>query len=246
MKLARLGDGPEIFFSLQGEGKNVGTPSVFVRLSRCNLYCSWCDTPYTWNWQGSAFAHESTQKFDPVLTSMELDPAVVAGWVRRWACQRLVLTGGEPLLQASECVRLLEHLRSDGRGLHICEIETNGTLLPPAALDALVSQYTVSAKLESSNVESSLRLRDEPLRFFAESPKSIFKFVVSGAADASEVASLAERYQIDPDRIYLMPQGTTSERLQAQRPLLAALCLDHGYRLSDRMHIHLYGNRPGV
>lgn len=248
MKLARLGDGPEIFFSLQGEGKNVGAPSVFVRLSRCNLYCSWCDTPYTWNWQGSAFVHESAQKFDPALASIELDPVAVARWVRRWACQRLVLTGGEPLLQASECVRLLEELGSapDARGQYVCEIETNGTLLPPAALDALVSQYTVSAKLESSQVESSLRLRDEPLRYFAENPKSIFKFVVSHAADASEVATLAARYAIDPDRIYLMPQGTTSESLQAQRPLLAALCLDRGYRLSDRMHIHLYGNRPGV
>lgn len=243
MKLARFGDGPEIFFSLQGEGRNQGTPSVFVRTSRCNLYCTWCDTPYTWNWNGSPFAHE--QKFDKLSHTLELEPAEVAAWVGRWPCRRVVLTGGEPLLQAGACQALVELLRAADASYGV-EIETNGTLIPPPELDALLAQYTVSPKLASSGVEGSLRSRPQALEYFAQNPKSVFKFVVGSSADAGEVSLLAERYAIAPDRIYLMPLGTTREELEALRPDVAASCLERGYRFSDRLHIHLFGNRPGV
>src|SRR5690606_13922744 len=112
MKLARLGEGPEIFFSLQGEGKSLGAPSVFVRSSRCNLYCSWCDTPYTWNWSGTGFAHDSAPKFDMHAHTIELGVPDVVAWVRRWPCRRVVLTGGEPLLQAADCAALVRALRA--------------------------------------------------------------------------------------------------------------------------------------
>ncbi|HVZ32278.1 MAG TPA: 7-carboxy-7-deazaguanine synthase QueE [Polyangiaceae bacterium] len=245
MKLARLGDGPEIFLSLQGEGKNLGAPSVFVRTSRCNLYCTWCDTPYTWNWRGSGFVHARGEEFDRAAMTLELTPAQVADAVRQFACRRVVLTGGEPLLQADECVPLLAELRAlDAR--YAFEVETNGTLLPPPAFDALIDQYTVSPKLAHSGVERALRLREDALQFFAGNLKSVFKFAVRGAEDADAVAELAERYAIEPDRIYLMPLGTSAAELCARRGGVAALCLDRGYRFSDRLHIHLYGNRPGV
>jgi organic radical activating enzyme len=243
MKLARLGDGPEVFFSLQGEGKNQGTPSVFVRTSRCNLYCTWCDTPYTWNWIGSPFAHE--QKFDKRSHTIELEPAEVAAWVGRWSCRRVVLTGGEPLLQAGACRELVELLRAVDATYSV-EIETNGTLVPSPELDALLSQYTVSPKLASSGVEATLRSKPQALEYFARNPKSVFKFVVSDAGDAAEVALVAETYAIAPDRIYLMPRGTSPAELEARRPDVAATCLERGYRFSDRLHIHLFGNRPGV
>lgn len=243
MKLARLGDGPEIFFSLQGEGKNQGTPSVFVRTSRCNLYCTWCDTPYTWNWTGSPFANGP--KFDKASQTVELESARVADWVLRWPCRRVVLTGGEPLLQGLECQRLVQHLRAADSSYEI-EVETNGTQLPTPELDALLPHYTVSPKLANSGVERSLRSRDEALAYFARSARSIFKFVVGDAADADEVAALAAGYSIAPDRIYLMPRGTTPSELERLRPAVAAACLERGYRFSDRLHIHLFGNRPGV
>ena len=160
MKLARLGEGPEIFFSLQGEGKSLGAPSVFVRTSRCNLYCSWCDTPYTWNWSGTSFAHDSAPKFDMQAQTIELGVPDVAAWVRRWPCRRVVLTGGEPLLQAVDCEALVRALRAS-EPRYAIEIETNGTLVPPAALDAVIDQYNVSPKLENSGVERALRLRGQ-------------------------------------------------------------------------------------
>lgn len=245
MKLARLGAGPEIFFSLQGEGKNQGTPSVFVRTSRCNLYCTWCDTPYTWNWRGTSFVHADATKYDPEASSIELEPRAVAEHVRRWPCRRVVFTGGEPMLQAKDCARVMRELVSAGAG-YAFEIETNGTVLPPQELDALVEQYTVSPKLENSAVERSLRLRDDCLAHFARSSKSVFKFVVAGDACLREIGGIARDHGIDPDRIYLMPEGTSAEQLARVRPLVAAACLERGYRFSDRLHIHLFGNRPGV
>jgi organic radical activating enzyme len=245
MKLARLEQGPEIFLSLQGEGKNQGTPSVFVRTSRCNLYCFWCDTPYTWSWQGSGFAHAEGREYERERETIELEVSEVAASVRRFDCRRVVLTGGEPLLQAAECAALGGALRAlDSR--YQIEIETNGTLAPPPELDALVDQYTVSPKLEHSRVERSLRLRPAVLESFARSPKSVFKFVVGDAADTRAVRALAEAHGIEADRIYLMPIGTTPAELGARRPAIAEACLQHGYRFSDRLHIHLYGNRPGV
>lgn len=245
MKLARLGEGPEIFFSLQGEGKNLGTPSVFVRTSRCNLYCTWCDTPYTWNWKGSSFVHADAIKYDPDAASIELDATAVAASVGRWPCRRVVFTGGEPLLQAVECARVMRELLSADPG-YAFEIETNGTLIPPDELDRLVEQYTVSPKLESSAVERSLRLRDDCLARFARDEKSVFKFVVAGEACLREVDAIARAHGIMADRIYLMPEGTSPEKLARSRPFVAAACLEHGYRFSDRLHIHLFGNRPGV
>ena len=245
MKLARLGDGPEIFFSLQGEGKNQGAPSVFVRTSRCNLYCVWCDTPYTWNWAGTPFSHDSAPKFEMAAQTIELEVGEVAAIVRSYPCRRLVLTGGEPMLQASDCAALVREL-SAGETRYAVEIETNGTLAPPAELDAVLDQYTVSPKLESSAVERSLRLRPEALSFFAASAKSVFKFVVAGQHDVAQVEEIVAAHGIDRDRVYLMPKASSTEQLAALGPSVAAACLAGGYRFSDRLHIHLFGNRPGV
>ncbi len=245
MKLARLDAGPEIFLSLQGEGKNQGAPSVFVRTSRCNLYCVWCDTPYTWNWRGAGFAHVAARDFDRDLETIELHVHEVAARVQSFACRRVVLTGGEPLLQAQDCVSLARQLKaSDPR--YQLEIETNGTLAPSAELDAVIDQYTVSPKLDHSQVERSLRLKPAALAAFAQNPRSVFKFVIADAADVRSVRELEQQLGLEPDRIYLMPLGTCAAELSARRPALAEACLERGYRFSDRLHIHLYGNRPGV
>src|SRR5262245_221578 len=181
MKLARLDEGPEIFLSLQGEGKNLGAPSVFVRTSRCNLYCVWCDTPYTWNWRGAGFAHVRPQQFDREAETIELEVSEVAARVRSFPCRRVVLTGGEPLLQAQDCAALARELRAHDPRYQI-EIETNGTVAPTPELDAVIDQYTVSPKLDHSGVERSLRLRPSVLAAFAQNSRSVFKFVVAASA----------------------------------------------------------------
>ena len=72
----------EIFYSLQGEGRLIGLPSVFIRTSGCNLRCVWCDTPYTsWQPEGRSYPIEK------IIREVEKYPA-----------RHVVITGGEPLL----------------------------------------------------------------------------------------------------------------------------------------------------
>jgi len=116
----------EIFYSIQGEGRLIGTPSVFIRTSGCNLRCVWCDTPYTsWTPEGEDWTIKE------VLREVRKHPA-----------RHIVITGGEPLL-AAEIQELAAALKR--AGAHIT-IETAATIFKPVACD-LVS---LSPKIANS------------------------------------------------------------------------------------------------
>ena len=225
---------PEIFASLQGEGPSAGRPSTFVRLSRCNLACVWCDTAYTWRFTGlDTYERKANQ-----LTLSETD---TAARILALGGDRLVVTGGEPLLQAPALARLLALLPA----MHV-EIETNGTVAPPPALDALVHQYNVSPKLAHSGNPASLALIPARLAAFAADPRAFFKFVIAQPTDLAEVLALQAAHAIPSERLFVMPEGTDSTTLRERSRWLAAAAMDHGFRLSDRLHIHLYGDTRGT
>lgn len=250
LKLAALAGQPEIFLSLQGEGLSSGVPSVFVRCSRCNLYCVWCDTDYTWNWQGTRFSHVNDRlptysKFSKREQSLTLPVRAAADAIRRFDCHNVVITGGEPLLQLAGLAALTRLLRSANTEYRF-ELETNGTLVPNELLDEHVTQYNVSPKLRSSGVSELHRTRAEALEFFAASDKAWFKFVATEAADVDEVALFIVTYGIRKERVMIMPEGTDSESLRARARDLVAPCLRAGLRLTDRQHVHLFGQRRGT
>lgn len=250
MKLARLGDGAEIFHTLQGEGVGVGAPAVFVRLSLCNLHCVWCDTDHTWNFEGTPWKHEKDvesgySKFKKSDAIIEMSVAEVAAVVRGFPCRRVVLTGGEPLLHEGELVELMGKLREDGQQWFF-EIETNGTRLPGEAFLAAIDQLNVSAKLANSGVAESLRKKPEVLRELAMSGKAWFKFVVQGEADIAEIYELVAEAGIPEERLVLMPEGRTVAELDKTATWLAEKCRDLGVRFSDRLHIRLWGDKRGV
>lgn len=95
----------EIFYSIQGEGVTMGLPTVFVRLSGCNLECRWCDT---------AYAREEGK-------SMGLD--AVLDEIKKHRCWQVCITGGEPMCQA-ETLRLIDLLLELG---YFVTLETNGS-----------------------------------------------------------------------------------------------------------------------
>ena len=103
----------EIFHSIQGESTHTGEPCVFVRLTACDLRCSWCDTPY-------AFHEGRKMSIDDVLAEVE-----------RYGCPLVEVTGGEPLLQP-DVYPLMTRLMESGKTVLL---ETGGhrsiTQVPP-------------------------------------------------------------------------------------------------------------------
>ena len=233
---------PEIFASLQGEGPSIGRPTAFVRLSRCNLACHWCDTAYTWRFAGENRPHRDGLAFEREANQLSLDEAEVASRIAALGQDRLVITGGEPLLQGAALARMAALLPA---GTAI-EVETNGTVAPHPALDAMVAQYNVSPKLAHSGNPAELALVAERLAAWSSDPRAWFKFVIAAPEDLAEVLAIRDAHAIPGERVYLMPEGTDSATLKARLRWLAPLALDHGLRLTDRLHIHLYGDTRGT
>lgn len=232
---------PEIFASVQGEGPSAGAPVAFLRLSRCNLSCVWCDTAYTWHFEGDNRPHRSGEHFTRKANQIEMDEADVAARIAALGQGRLVITGGEPLMQAGRLADMLGHLPDI-----MVEIETNGTVDPPGRLDYRVDQYNVSPKLAHSGNPADLALKPEMLDRWATDERAFFKFVLARPDDLEEVLQLARAHMIPAPRIFLMPEGTDSDTLRARMEWLVPLCIEHGFRLSDRLHIHLFGDTRGT
>jgi 7-carboxy-7-deazaguanine synthase len=250
LRLARLHGQPEIFHSIQGEGKSLGVPSVFVRTSLCNLHCIWCDTDYTWNWTGTRFAHvhdarPDYQKFDKKTWIADCHVAEVATEVARFECPNVILTGGEPMLQQPALTRLMHLLRERMPRVRF-ETETNGTMVPSPEFDAAIDQYNVSPKLANSHNPQRLRERPAAYRFFSASPKANFKFVVAERADLDEVLRLVATYNLAPDQVFLMPEGTSRQALARRRKWLVEVCKSHKFRYTDRLHVQIWGSKKGV
>ena len=236
---------PEIFASLQGEGPSIGRPSTFVRLSRCNLACEWCDTAYTWRFEGDNRPHRDETAFDRKANQLVLEEAEVAARIAALAPDRLVVTGGEPLLQGAALARMVAHLDALRPGWHV-EIETNGTVAPHPALDARVNQYNVSPKLAHSGNPAELALIPERLAAWAADPRAFFKFVVATPDDLDEVRALQQAHAIPVDRLFLMPEGRSGDVLRARSTWLGETCARNGWRFTDRLHIHLWGDTRGT
>ena len=116
----------EIFYSLQGEGRNTGRAAVFVRFSGCNLHCTFCDTDFT---------HYETLSAEQIVNRMR---EICAEADCEQPFPMVVLTGGEPTLQVDSALIRAIH----AAGFSFVAMESNGTALPPANLDWL----TVSPK----------------------------------------------------------------------------------------------------
>ncbi len=232
---------PEIFASVQGEGPSIGAPCTFMRLSRCNLACEWCDTAYTWHFDGDIRTHRDGATFARRANQIMLDEADVAARIEALGQRRLIVTGGEPLLQGAALGTLLELLPD-----MTVEIETNGTTTAPPRVDIRVDQYNVSPKLAHSGNPAELALIPERLRSYAADARAVFKFVVASPQDVEEVAELVRAHALPQARVFLMAEGTDSATLRARQEWMVDACLTHGFRMTDRLHIHLFGDTRGT
>lgn len=220
----------EIYRSRQGEGRYTGRDSVFVRTSGCNLRCSFCDTPYTsWYPEGDDLSIEQ-----------------IVQRIESFATNNVVLTGGEPMLFA-ELIPLTAQLRSIG--CHIT-VETAGTLYLPVVCDLMSISPKMSNSAPDADGDPRWRLRHELTRRAPEVIRQLtaeydcqFKFVMGHPDDIPEVlAYLAEHPQIDHSHVWLMPEGTTIERLSEVGEWLVQVCEDYNFKFCPRKHIEWYGH----
>ena len=159
----------EIFYSLQGEGKLVGLPTIFIRSTGCNLRCSYCDTTYAY--------HQGTE-----MTIEEIIHSI-----KKWRCKRVCVTGGEPVLQED----LMSLLSSLSKNSYEVSLETNGSMdvTPFVSLENLLISLDIKCpssgmhdKMLFSNI-SSLRPIDQ------------LKFVISDKKDFTYASSIISQYK---------------------------------------------------
>lgn len=224
----------EIFYSLQGEGRLLGMPSVFIRTSGCNLRCVWCDTPYTsWRPEGR-----------------ERSVAEILREVQKYPARHIVVTGGEPLL-APEIVELTKELKRTGA--HIT-IETGATIFKPVGCDLI----SLSPKLANSTpwkkargkfaaMHEERRLNLDVIARYLAGYDYQLKFVVDRRQDFKEIQNLLDELDgVDRARVLVMAQGKTSAELRHKAKWIVALCKEHRYGFTPRLHIDLFGNRRGT
>lgn len=225
----------ELFYSIQGEGKLAGVPSVFVRSAGCNLRCVWCDTPYaSWEPQGQEMTVER-----------------IVEEVKAFGARHVVLTGGEPMIMP-EIAALCDAL-CDG-GYHIT-LETAGTVYRPVRINLA----SVSPKLSNSTpwerqegrfakAHERQRLNLEVIqRFIDNSPDFQLKFVVTSDNDLPEIEAILDGLSgWTPSDVLLMPEGIDQATLNSRAGWIAEVCKRTGYRFCPRLHVALYGNKRGT
>ena len=247
--MANLHGQPEIFYSIQGEGRFLGRPSIFVRTSLCNLHCAWCDTAYTWNWEGSSFTHHLDEpgkpyKFDKNEFILRRDIGEIAERIAEFGCKNVIFTGGEPMLQQDELVALMDRLRSESPEYRF-DVETNGTLIPDAEFQDRIDHFNVSPKLDNSGNKEKLRIKPEAMGHFAGLPNADFKFVAASPQDCEEILKLVAQFAIPKHRVFLMPEGILPNQINAKAEWILDVCLKYGFNFSTRQHVQIWGAEPG-
>ncbi len=223
----------EIFYSIQGEGKYAGNPSIFLRVGGCNLSCpgfseKGCDSFYAVDrkykneWQNLSI--EEIKK--EIKQYLKFNPD-------------LVITGGEPGLYFDRLYPLVEWF--DG----LITIETNATIYPDFDKYPKYKKvaFAMSVKLLNSGEEYKKRVKKESIKNISQNAKkSFFKFVVNINL-REEIENITKDIDLP---IYCMPLGESKEELEINAPFVFDFCLKNGYRYSDRIHIRLFGKKKGI
>ena len=208
----------EIFYSIQGESTYAGKPCVFVRLTGCDLRCSWCDTPY-------AFSEGQKMSVDAVLQQVD-----------RYGSPLVEVTGGEPLLQ-DDVYPLMERLLESGRTVLL---ETGGQIdvsrVPLAVIKVMDVKCPASGESHRNEWRNIDRLgsRDQ------------VKFVIKDRGDYEFARDLVVRHALDrrcaavlfsPVHDVLDPKALSEWILEDRLPV----------RLQLQIHKHIWGaNVRGV
>lgn len=247
----------EHFYSIQGEGRYTGVPSIFFRFGGCNMRCEGfacseiasdgvevigCDTVYAVNKEH--FFHnwipiKNEKELLNILNLYELPHAV-----------DIVLTGGEPLLYANEeiFIKFLEALVKKG---HQITFETNGSLDVNFEKFPVYKECIFALSVKLSNSGESLRKRINPNVIYniaTNSKEAFFKFSIDAESinlgleeEIKDITSHAPK-----TKVYCMPVGGDKQEVEKNTEPLIEFCKTKGYNFSDRLHIRIWDANKGV
>lgn len=220
--------------TVQGEGPSTGRRCSFIRLGGCNLSCTWCDQPETWD--ATRYDLRATLTRTPVADIVRRALAGDPGLV--------VISGGEPLLHQQQpgWADLLTALFTAGVEV---EVETNGTIPPTSSTVERVTRFNCSPKLAHAGDPGSKRINGKALAVLRWSGRVAFKFVCSTLADLDEVARFTRDHNIPERLVWIMPEGTATPELNERLALLAGPAINAGYNLTNRLHVALWGTEKG-
>jgi 7-carboxy-7-deazaguanine synthase len=206
----------EIFYSLQGEARNVGLPTVFIRLTGCPLRCAYCDTSY-------AFTGGEWMDIDSIMAE-----------VGRYNTSFVTVTGGEPLAQKS-CIDLLRKLCDAGYDV---SLETSGAILVDKVDQRVVKILDV--KTPASTEEAKNKFENFA---FLQSDDQV-KFVICDENDYLWSRQILESYQLDGrcEILFSPSHGQLDATVLADWILRDQLKV----RFQMQLHKYLWGDRPGV
>jgi organic radical activating enzyme len=223
----------EIFYSIQGEGKYCGMPSVFVRVGGCNLKCPefgerGCDSYYAVD-----------RRYENEWIKMSIEDIIKEVKKYEKHNPHLVITGGEPMLYYKKLYPLVEYFKNQ------ITIETNVTIDIDFKKYPKYKEVTfaMSVKLSNSGEEYKKRVKKDIIKSYAlNAKKSFFKFVINRDLK-EEIDDITKGIDLP---IYCMPLGASKEELEKNAPFVFEFCLKNGFRYSDRIHIRLFGKKKGV
>lgn len=209
----------EIFFSLQGEGLEIGLPTVFVRLFACDLRCKWCDTMYAV--EGRDFKDHAVRE--------------VIKHIETHQCKRVCITGGEPLIQLKEVEELSALLIDDG---YTILLETSGHKMPPPVLWTENTTISMDCKCPSSSMQDRM---DFDL-FIKLRPKDQLKFVIQDDIDYEYARGILNRYNIKANIIFQPTHGSELGWI-TERVIEDKL---ENIRVLPQLHKIIWGDKRGV
>jgi len=206
----------EIFYSLQGEARNVGLPTVFVRLTGCPLRCSYCDTAYAFS--GGEW----------------MDIAAIIENIKQYKTSHITVTGGEPMAQ-KDCVELLKQLCDLNYDV---SLETSGAILLDAVDERVIKILDV--KTPASNEDSKNRFEN----FALLNSQDQLKFVICDENDYLWSKQIIGQYQ--PENRCEILFSPSADQLDARTLADWILRDQLNVRFQIQLHKYLWGDRPGV
>jgi 7-carboxy-7-deazaguanine synthase len=209
----------EIFYSIQGEGVEIGLPTVFVRLFACDLRCSWCDTMYAV--EGRDFKKMTV---DDVLAE-----------IHGHGCRRVCITGGEPLLQRDEAEELAKNLVNEGYSL---VLETSGHKMPPPVFWTESCVISMDCKCPGSGMQDRM---DFSL-FCKLRPQDQLKFVIVDEPDYEYAKRIVAEHPLKANIIF-QPAGGVGLEWLTDRILKDNI---GRVRVLPQLHKIIWGEKRGV